>query len=354
MLLRADAERDSARRIALCGLAAKTAVDAGLRRRAAARKALLGFDVLRARLGPPLESEVLAVGRELEELGELERAAEAYALAGDVESEVRALTATGDLEKLEARLGRADLAERAQRDAELTLRRLDDLDRSGERRAALQLAKVLSTGPEAERAADLERAIVARLARGPIVDLELDGARVRCALADELTVGRSQATVVVASQAVSRVHLRVRRSAEGPVVEDLDTRNGTLLAGARLTGPIPVGSGLRLSLGGEIPCRLSPAGDAPWAESGAVVVEVAGERYLAPLGEMRVGAWRLRCETVGDETFVVLRTPEGEARPLLGELELGATAELCAGDELRSVRGGPVRLRVLRQREAVG
>ncbi len=350
LLLRADAEGSPARRIALCALAAATAVDEALRRRAAGRKALLGLDVLRGGGGALLRTDVVEVARDLEAVGEHERAAEAYALVGDIEGEVRALTAAGAIEKLEARLVRDEAADRGRVEREHALLRLDDLDRGGERRAALGVARSLAGGPESERAADAARGITARLARGPVVDLEIDGEPVRCALGDEVTVGRGEATIVVASRAVSRVHLRIGRVTAGAVVEDLGTRNGTLIAGARLEGSIPVGEGVRVELGGEVPCAIAPRGVDASGASTEVVVEVAGERYLAPLGELRVRGWRIGREVEGDQAFVVLRTPDGASRPILGELEVGAVAELCVGDEFRAERGGPVRLRVVAPR----
>jgi hypothetical protein len=347
LLLRADAERSPERRIALCALAAETAADEALRKQAAARKALLGLDLLRGRAGPVLTTDVLAVARALEDAGEPERAAEAYALAGDDEAEVRALTAAGAIEKLEARLGQTARADRQRHELELALTRIADLDRAAERRAALRLARELPAGPEAERAADAARAIAARLVRGPIVGLELDGVGLRCVLGDEVTIGRGEASVVVASRAVSRVHLRIRRTAAGAVVEDLGGRNGTRLAGARLCGAVPVGDGLRLELGGEVPCAIAPAGGEGWATPAMIAIDVAGEHVLAALGELEVGPWRVAREVEGDDAFVALRTPPGAPRPLLGGLELAASVELAAGDELCAERGGPVRLRVL-------
>ena len=115
---------------------------------------------------------------------------------------------------------------------------------------------------------DSEKGLVAfrsRLVRGPVVDLEIDEDLRRYALGAEVTIGRGDATIVIGSKAVSRRHLRIGRSPEGAFVEDLDTRNGTLLAGARIAGRIPVGDGLRLVLGGGVPCAVEPICQASWA-----------------------------------------------------------------------------------------
>lgn len=354
LLLRADAERSAEKRIALFSIASYTAVNEDLRRRARGRKALVGFDVLRERGGAFMKSEVLAVARELEECGELEPAADAYALAGDAESEVRALTAAGAIERLEERLRASESSARDQRDIELLLRRIADLDRTAERRAALELALAAlaeaeasargAPGKDDERVADTARAIRARLCRGPVVSLEIDGEERRYALGDDVTVGRGDATIVIASRAASRRHLRIMRGHREPMVEDLGTRNGTALAGARLSTPIPVGAGVELMLGGEVPCTITPS---PEGLTGLpLLVDVAGDRYVVPLGELEVGGWRVACEAVRDESYVVLRTPPEAERPYLGDYQLASRVELCAGDEFSTSRGGAVRLRV--------
>src|SRR5262245_3460182 len=88
-----------------------------------------------------MKSELAAVARELEQAGELEQAADAYAPAGDVEAEVRARTAAGAIERLEERLRASQSAARDHRELDVTLRRAADLDRTAERRAALDLLR---------------------------------------------------------------------------------------------------------------------------------------------------------------------------------------------------------------------
>ena len=341
LLMRADGERSAEKRIALLALAAYTAQSEDIKKKAGGRKAMVSFDVLRGRGGSFLKSEVLAVARELEEAGELEPAADAYALAGDTEGEIRALTAAGAIDRLEERLRANEAATRDERDLELTLRRIADLDRTAERRAALELALGTLSKRDDQRIADAARTIRAHLTRGPVVDLEIDGQPARYALGAEVTVGRGDATIVVASRAASRKHLRIRRAPGGGfLAEDLDTRNGTLLAGARITGAIPVGEGLHLELGGEVPCEITPRAD------GNLDIEIGGLNYVAPLGELTIDGWAVDHEAVRDESFVVLRSPPGAQRPYLGDFQLAARVELCAGDEIRSSRGGAVRLRV--------
>lgn len=346
LLLRADAEPAAEKRMAFCAAAAAAAKSPEIAQKARARKALLAFDTLRGRGSSFLASEVLAVARELEEVGELERAADAFALAGDGEGEVRALTAAGAIEKLEERLRASDTLARAQRDLEGSLRRIADLDRTAERRAALAVARAALAQVDDARIADAARAVRGRLLRGPVIDLEIDGHKVRAALGDEVTIGRGDATIVIASRAVSRRHLRLARGPEGPIVEDLGTRNGTALAGARVAGALPVGEGVSLLLGNEVPVVVAPA------EGGGVRVDVGGSTYLAPLGDLAVGALRVAFAPADDDAFVVLSTPPGAPHPCLGAFELAERVELAHGDEIHASRGGPVILRVPEARPA--
>ncbi len=347
LLLRADADPVVEKRMAFCSLAGRTAVSEDLRKQARARKALLSFDVLKGRGGAFLENEVRAVAIELEDSGELERAADAYAMVGDAEAEVRVLTAAGSIDRLEERLRASEKAAREGRDLDLTLRKLGDLDRTAERRAALRLAEEALAELGDERIADAARTIRGRLLRGPVIDVELDGRPRRVALGAEVTIGRGEATLVIASRAVSRVHLKVARDPRVPggvVVVDLDTRNGTQLAGARVSGSLPVGEGVSLRLGGEVPVSVTPA-------EGGVALEVAGQSYFAPLGPFTIPGteWILSHEPLPErsgEGFVVLVTPEGKGRPYLGEFQLAGRVELSHKDEIRSSRGGAIRLRV--------
>jgi hypothetical protein len=362
LLLRADAEASVEKRIAFCAAAAQVAETDAVRRKARGRKALCAFDTLRKSGGSFLESEVIAVGRELEDAGELERAADAYALAGDHDAEVRALTAAGAIERLEARLRASERATQSDRALEQRMRRIGDLDRTAERRAALELCRQVLAERDEPRVADAARSIRARLLRGPVVDLEIGGELRRYALGADVTIGRGDATIVLGSRAVSRRHLRVARGAEGVFVEDLETRNGTQLAGARIAGRIPLGDGLRLVLGAEVPCSITPLGlsaDSPTplgpSAEACVAVEIAGWRYLAPLGDLRVGGWRIGlddapAEAGADDAYVVLSASANGAgvgsHPHLGDYQLASRVELCHGDEIRAARGGPVLLRV--------
>jgi hypothetical protein len=343
LLVRADAERSAEKRVAFCALALEAAVDPELQKKARARKALLGFDLLKGKGGSLLTSEVLAVARELEEAGELERAADAFAMAGDSEGEVRALTAAGAIERLEERLRATEVATKSENERSGVLRRVADLDRTAERREALALCDAWLAKHHDDKIAASAMAIRARLLRGPVVDLLVDGERMRFALGDEVTIGRGDATIVVGARAVSRHHVRVFRGPSGPMVEDLGTRNGTTLAGARLAAPVAVGEGITVKLGGEVPCALSPL-PATEAHGPLVAIAIAGDRYFAALGPLSLFGWEITERRDAGAAFVAVRTPPGAAPPILGEYQLAREVELCTGDALATARGARPRL----------
>ena len=91
LLLRADAESDVSRRLAFCAQAARVAPSTPHGDRALRRKAVISFDLAKAAGSARLQGEILIIAAELQACGELHKAAEAYALAGDSEGEIRVL-----------------------------------------------------------------------------------------------------------------------------------------------------------------------------------------------------------------------------------------------------------------------
>ena len=66
----------------------------------------------------------------------------------------------------------------------------------------------------------------------------------------EVTFGRTRvATVMVDSDRISRLHARVTRAGDRVTVEDLGSRNGTRVNGARIVGPTALSSGDQIELG---------------------------------------------------------------------------------------------------------
>lgn len=340
LLLRADAEPAVDRRMAFCVQAAKVAKDPKIQKQATARKALLRYDLVRSR-PTAMRSEILGAAKELEEADENEVAAEAYRSVADAEGEIRALTAAGLIDRLEEKLRVSQASATSVNRIGIAQKRIADLDRTAERRAALALAaSTLAEGAgdgqddAIERIEMTVRAIRAKLVRGPIVELKVDKEVRRYALGDEITVGRGEATIVAPTRALSRVHLRIFRRGDAVYVEDAGTRNGSFLAGARLTSAIPVATGLALKLGGEVPCQVRPERD-------GVRVDLGGMAYFAPLGPIHFGAMRVELEGKGGDeaSFLVLHsTPDAPA--FLQEFQLAQAVELAVGDAPSDTRSG--------------
>jgi hypothetical protein len=336
MVLRGDGETDTAARLRHYVQAVATAPEGSPARAHARRKqASLVLTMATAEtMSPALRHDLLTAARDLEELGEPERAAEAYARAGDVEGEARALARAGDVERLDALL-----ADQQGRDREALARheaheQMAVLVASGRRREAVALARTASDDAVRDRGQGVE----ARRIAGGVVRVSVQDRTMQIVLGDEVTVGRV-ATLAVASAAVSRQHVAIARRGADVVVRDLGSRNGTQLRGLALAGEAIVGGGLELRLGNEVPLVVRPASELP----GAVAIELGGARYVAPLGPARLGlgAWHLER---GADGWVELAT--SDAPPAYaGELQLAPRVTLLAGDAIARERGGAPVLR---------
>ena len=66
----------------------------------------------------------------------------------------------------------------------------------------------------------------------------------RWSLSKQLTIGRTGSSdIVVSNQQVSRKHARVFLSDQGPILEDLNSKNGTFINGKPVTNAIPLQDG---------------------------------------------------------------------------------------------------------------
>jgi hypothetical protein len=339
LVLKAESEPEPQRRMVILAQAVRIGGGGEHARDAERRRALLSFDQIREAPGGSMRSELERAAMELERLEQWDAAVEAFVLLGDTEAELRVLRESGNIEQLERRLRETSGEARRARDRKALLNRVADLDRLAERRAAIASCRQWLER-EADEQVELQiQRIRNRLLAGPCITLELDGEPLRYALGSEITIGRAAAVIQVAASAISRQHLRLFRDADGrAMVEDLDTRNGTQLAGARISAPLPIGDGLALQLGGQVSCVLGVD------EHGSVLVDVAGARHVAPLGSLRLLDWLLVDAHDGGDRFVVLRTPDGKRPPFMGSYQLAAQIELCVGDRLSLARDARERL----------
>ncbi len=343
MLLRGDAEPDHRARLQHYTHAARIAPEGTEENKLSRKKRALLMLALSGdvTLSAVHRRDVDDAARELEAIGENDKAAEAYAQLGDSEGEARALAAAGDVDRLEFLLSSEQHKERGERKRRDRQAEVDLLLTSGRRREALELLDVLAReNPDEQTIRERITGLRARLAKGPIVPIALNGARLSLTFVREIVIGRSEGTVLVPSNAVSRRHLAIVPEGGQIVVRDLGSRNGTQLRGLPLRGALPVGDGLELTLGREVPVLLSPSRVLP----GALDLEVAGQRVTtlfgrAPLG---IGDWAL-VEAADGLVELSATFPT----PFLADVAMGDGSTLFIGDTFTTTRGGSPALKVL-------
>ena len=201
-------------------------------------------------------------------LGELRRAATLYETAGDDVRAADAWGALGELDRMETCLARDEAGRQARLRAAELRRRFEVLEAGGDRLLAVELAAdVAPTDLDSQDLAVRARAMRARLRRGRGVSLRLGDGRVLRVAGLPAALGRDPAVEIpVREPTVSRRHARLvpAESAEEILIEDCGSRSGTLLAGLRLGGAVPLRGQGEIALGAS--CRLR------FRQQGAVVV----------------------------------------------------------------------------------
>lgn len=334
MMLRADAEPDPRARLSILVQAAAVAPkESALRNDARVRRAKTTIALAKGAVqSAAVRMDVMAAAKELEDLGEAADAADAYRACGDRDAEARALAAAGKIDELEALLdgdqarSRASIATRARNE------KIEEAISTGRRREAIALidaaAKVDPTDRGMRERADSLRS---KRAMGRTVRVEIEGKTSLIVLGEEIVVGRSEGQIQISSHAVSRRHLLVRRRDGAIVVRDLETRNGTTLRGMPIANEMPVGDGIELSLGNEVPISISPCPDL----ADAIAIEAGGTRYVAPLGaaKLGIGDWELAC---GEADWIELRFTKPFA--FLGSVSLVSPVTLLLRDAIAADR----------------
>ncbi|HEY0478694.1 MAG TPA: FHA domain-containing protein [Kofleriaceae bacterium] len=237
-----------------------------LRRQASAALGKALWDAVRA--------EGIATERDrarVREAAELLVAGDHHILAGealetihDYPAAAHAYSAGGLVEKMEAALARDDAAHQAVReeaDAFAGYQTAMRVGRRDEARAELARAvAVASTAAEYRRL--LDELDTAMLTAGK-VELKRRGKPliVACA-ATRIVLGRDPlCDLALRAGGVSRQHAEIERSDAGFTLRDLDSRNGTSLAGMPLAGRVPLAVAGELGLGDECPIDYEVTGD---------------------------------------------------------------------------------------------
>ena len=342
MLLRAEGETDARAKLQFLAQASQLAgpdtdrQKEARRRRAELLLALAGD----ASVSAIARHEVIEAARDLEAIGEPLKAAEAFHRAGDKEGEARTLQAAGDVERLEFLLSTEQFNERVSRARDDRTKDLDLMIECGRRREALaSLDELLKATPDDASLRERANGLRARKVTAPIVTLDMLGERWTMVLGDEVVIGRSEGAIKVSSNAVSRQHLRITREGDAIVVRDLESRNGTQLRGINLAGALPVHDGLDLKLGREVTLRIAPCKRLP----GAIEIEVAGQRYVAPLGKAALPVEGLTL-SVGSDEWVELVAQGTHA--YVNGVEWTDRATLLAGDAIATARAGDPAVKV--------
>jgi hypothetical protein len=137
---------------------------------------------------------------------------------------------------------------------------------------------------------------------------------------DELTIGRGgEADIVLPERQISRLHVRVSRGADGYLVEDLQSKNGTHLNGVPLSGGQP------LYDGDEIQIAL------------AVKMRFVGSEATVPLEVEAPRPGRLQLDTNTHQVSIgnqVLDPPLSLLQYRLLELLYEREGGICSRDEV--------------------
>jgi hypothetical protein len=271
--------------------------DPALRRQASAALGKAVWEAVRA--------EGIATERDrtrVREAAELLVTGDHHALAGEALETIhdhvaaaQAYSAGGLVEKMEAALASDDAAHHAVReeaDAFAGYRTAMQVGRRDEARAELMRAAAAASAA-AEYRRLLDELDTALLTAGKL-ELRRRGKPVIVACAaTKIVLGRDPlCDLALRAGGVSRQHAEIERAGGGFTLRDLDSRNGTSLAGMPLAGRVPLAVAGELGLGDECPIDYEVGGEVlvlrvrGGLDRGAALIAGAEDRRLelAPLG----------------------------------------------------------------------
>jgi len=272
--------------------------DPALRRQASAALGKALWDAVRA--------EGIATERDrarVREAAELLVTGDHHALAGEALETIHdylaagnAYSAGGLVEKMEAALARDDAAHHAAREEADAFAGYQTAMRVGRRddaRAELGRAVAVAATTAAEYRRLLDELDTAMLTAGK-VELKRRGKPVIVACAArKIVLGRDPlCDLALRAGGVSRQHAEIEHAGGGFTLRDLDSRNGTSLAGMPLAGRVPLAVAGELGLGDECPIDYEVTGEIlilrvrSGLDRGAALIAGSEDQRLelAPLG----------------------------------------------------------------------
>jgi FHA domain len=263
-----------------------------------ARRAVALCTLAELEESPPRTDEerrrLAEAARELEAVGAFREAARGFDLLDDRDAVVRVLTLAGDVEGMEKLVGDRDDEERRDMRRHAAMDSFEGLWASGDRVRALEDLRVwLASNPEDHeaRAAHDDRA--ARLLRGGVTDLLVDGRRVTVVSRLPASLGR-EGDVALRGASVSRQHARVTWRDGAFVLEDAGSRAGTTLDGLPIGSALPLRDGATVGLGADLALRAAVTDASITLEvergmdRGRSLV-VTRDAWTTPLGSLRFG-----------------------------------------------------------------
>jgi hypothetical protein len=155
----------------------------------------------------------------------------------------------------------------------------------------------------------------------------------------EIVIGRSsQADLTIADRSMSRQHARMRHADGAWTVEDVGSRNGTIVDGRAIAEPVAIGSGTMLEIGGTSITVDAPREQPPTSSFGGQTIFRSAAELL---GDVQVASTR-RGEDLRHESIESLRVLNDVHRALASSIALEELLELIldrAFEHLRPEEG---------------
>ncbi len=284
-----------------------------------------------------LERERLADGAErLARHGAFTDAADAYEILGRTDDLARCLEAGGEIERLEAVLGKSNRDDAASAKIRRLVSEAELASELGDRDSArTALREAVTLAPDDADLLRMLRELEAKWIGGRRVCLRYGDVRLTVVGRLPVTLGRADADVIVRGGSVSRSHCTLRLEDGALVLEDLGSRNGTLVAGIPIGGAMKVEGALEVGLGDTATVRVTPHEES--AELEVLRGLDRGERTL--VGRDRLRLPRLAAAIVFEGDRTLLEPLEGRSIKL-GARTIHARVDLLLGDgpEIDGVR----------------